>query len=103
MIYTSKQSTSRNRRQNQFNFLVKFNLNLNLVKLNDIAVMKMRYSIEPRDLKRNYIQKKNLDEPNNEISKDIYTYIYTHIYIHIYIYMYIYYTYIIYVIFEQIN
>ena len=39
-------------------FLVKFNLNLNLVKLNDIAVMKMRYSIEPRDLQRNYIQKK---------------------------------------------
>ena len=52
--------------------------------------MKMRYSIEPRDLKRNYIQKKNLDEPNNEISKDIYTYIYTHIYIYTYIYIYVY-------------
>ena len=50
--------------------------------------MKMRYSIKPRDLQRNYI-KKNLDEPNNEISKNIYTYIYTNIYIYIYIYIYI--------------
>ena len=82
MIYTSKQSTPRNRGQDQFNFLVKFNLNLNLVKLNHIAVMKMRYSIKPRDPQRNYI-KKNLDKPNNEISKDIYTYIYTNIYIYI--------------------
>ena len=79
MIYTSKQSTPRNRRQNQFNFLVKFNLNLNLVKLNDIAVMKMRYSIEPRDLKRNYIQK---NFQMNLIMK--YQKIYIHIYTHIY-------------------
>ena len=75
MTYTSKQSTPRNRKQNQFNFLVKFNLNLNLVKLNDIAVMKMRYSIEPRDLKRNYIQK---NFQMNLIMK------YQKIYIHIY-------------------
>ena len=79
MTYTSKQSTPRNRKQNQFNFLVKFNLNLNLVKLNDIAVMKMRYSIEPRDLKRNYIQKKF---QMNLIMK--YQKIYIHIYTHIY-------------------